>query len=58
MRFEIEILDISNFHGNTVNYIGRETPWTRIIEHKWVESGDEPYYPINNKKEWLFISAI
>ena len=38
VRFENEILDIPNFQGNAaVNYTDRETPWTRIIEHKWFE---------------------
>ena len=40
VRFETETLDIPNFQGNaTVNYTDRETPWTRIIEHKWFEFG-------------------
>ena len=40
--FETEVLDISNFQGNAVvNYTDRETPWTRIIEHKWFEFGKD-----------------
>ena len=40
VRFENEILDIPNYQGNAaVNYTDRETPWTRIIEHKWFEFG-------------------
>ena len=40
VRFETETLDIPNFQGNAaVNYTDRETPWTRIIEHKWFEFG-------------------
>lgn len=40
VRFEHEVLDVPNFQGNaTVNYTDRETPWTRIIEHKWFEFG-------------------
>ena len=40
VRFETEILDIPNFQGNAaVNYTDCETPWTRIIEHKWFEFG-------------------
>ena len=75
VRFETELLDQPNFQGNAaVNYTDRETPWTRIIEHKWFEFGkdaegndipktvisreyssewklgDEPYYPVNDKK--------
>ena len=35
-----ELLDKPNFQGNAaVNYTDRETPWTRIIEHKWFEFG-------------------
>ena len=40
VRFETELLDMPNFQGNAaVNYTDRETPWTRIIEHKWFEFG-------------------
>lgn len=40
IRFENEIFNKPNFQGNAVvNYIDRETPWTRIIEHKWFEFG-------------------
>ena len=40
VRFETELLDIPNFQGNAaVNYTDAETPWTRIIEHKWFEFG-------------------
>ena len=42
LRFETEVLDIPNFQGNAaVNYTDRETPWTRIIEHKWFEFGKD-----------------
>lgn len=42
VRFETEVLDQSNFQGNAaVNYTDRETPWTRIIEHKWFEFGKD-----------------
>ncbi|MDY3868937.1 MAG: UDP-galactopyranose mutase [Pyramidobacter sp.] len=42
LRFEHEILDVPNFQGNAaVNYTDRETPWTRIIEHKWFEFGKD-----------------
>lgn len=42
IRFETEVLDIPNFQGNAaVNYTDRETPWTRIIEHKWFEFGKD-----------------
>lgn len=42
VRFENEILDVPNFQGNAaVNYTDKETPWTRIIEHKWFEFGKD-----------------
>ena len=42
VRFETELLDIPNYQGNAaVNYTDRETPWTRIIEHKWFEFGKD-----------------
>lgn len=42
VRFENEVLDIPNFQGNAaVNYTDRETPWTRISEHKWFEFGKD-----------------
>ncbi len=44
VRFETEILDQPNFQGNAaVNYTDAETPWTRIIEHKWFEFGKDQY---------------
>lgn len=69
LRFETEVINASNYQGNAVvNYTDAETPYTRIIEHKhfefgnqektiitkeyskkW-ESGDEPYYPVNDEK--------
>ena len=42
VKFENEILNIPNFQGNAaVNYTDTETPWTRIIEHKWFEFGKD-----------------
>lgn len=42
VRFETEVLDMPNFQGNAaVNYTDSETPWTRIIEHKWFEFGKD-----------------
>ncbi len=42
VRFENELLDMPNFQGNAaVNYTDRETPYTRIIEHKWFEFGKD-----------------
>lgn len=40
IRFETEVLNRRNYQGNAVvNYTDRETPWTRIIEHKWFTFG-------------------
>ena len=40
VRFETETLETSNYQGTAaVNYTDAETPWTRIIEHKWFEFG-------------------
>ena len=45
VRFEQEILDKPNFQGNAVvNYTDRETPYTRIIEHKHFESFGKAVY--------------
>ena len=42
VRFETETPDTDNFQGNAVvNYTDRETPWTRIIEHKWFQFGKD-----------------
>lgn len=42
VRFETEVLECENFQGNAVvNYTDSETPWTRIIEHKWFEFGKD-----------------
>ena len=44
VRFETKLLDIPNFQGNAVvNYTDRETPYTRIIEHKWFEFGKDEF---------------
>lgn len=69
LEFETTIMDEENYQGNAVvNYTDAETPYTRIIEHKHFEfgnqpktiitkeypkewkKGDEPYYPMNDKK--------
>lgn len=55
VRFETEVLDIPNFQGNAaVNYTDRETPYTRIIEHKWFEFGNQPKTVISREysSEW------
>ena len=55
VRFETEVLDKPNFQGNAaVNYTDAETPWTRIIEHKWFEFGTQPKAVISREysSEW------
>lgn len=55
VRFETEILDKPNFQGNAaVNYTDSDTPWTRIIEHKWFEFGNQPKTVISREysSEW------
>ncbi len=43
VEFETQILDVPDFQGNAVvNYTDRQTPWTRIIEHKWFTFGKDP----------------
>ena len=45
VRFETEVFDIPNYQGNAViNYTDRETPFTRIIEHKHFESFGQAVY--------------
>lgn len=42
VSFETEVLEMPNFQGNAaVNYTDSETPYTRIIEHKWFEFGKD-----------------
>ena len=42
VRFETEKLPVENYQGNAViNYTDRETPYTRIIEHKWFTFGQD-----------------
>lgn len=55
VRFETEVLDTPNFQGNAaVNYTDSETPYTRIIEHKWFEFGTQPKTVISREysSEW------
>lgn len=42
LRFENETLDMENYQGNAVvNYTDAETPYTRIIEHKHFDFGNQ-----------------
>ncbi|MBS4899260.1 MAG: UDP-galactopyranose mutase [Clostridiales bacterium] len=55
VRFETEVLDMPNYQGNAaVNYTDAETPYTRIIEHKFFEMGDQPKTVISKEysSEW------
>ena len=55
IRFETEILNIDNYQGNAVvNYTDRETPYTRIIEHKHFAFGSQPCTVISREysSEW------
>ena len=55
VRFETEVLDIPNFQGNAVvNYTDAETPFTRIIEHKFFAEGNQPNTVISREysSEW------
>lgn len=55
LHFETEILDIENYQGNAViNYTDRETPFTRIIEHKHFDFGMQSQTVITREypKEW------
>ena len=55
VRFETEVLDTDNYQGNAVvNYTEREVPYTRIIEHKHFEFGNQPKTVISKEysSEW------
>lgn len=55
LMFETSILDEENFQGNAVvNYTDAETPYTRIIEHKHFEFGEQSKTVITKEypKNW------
>ncbi len=55
VRFETELLDMKNYQGNAVvNYTDSEVPWTRIIEHKHFEFGNQKKTVISKEysMEW------
>lgn len=55
VRFETEELEVENYQGNAVvNYTEREVPYTRIIEHKHFEFGNQPTTIISKEysSEW------
>ncbi len=55
IRFETETLDMKNYQGaSVVNFCDCETPFTRIIEHKWFDFMDQPHTIISREYslEW------
>ena len=55
VRFETEVLDLADYQGNAVvNYTDAETPYTRIIEHKHFEFGNQAKTVISREysAEW------
>lgn len=55
LKFETELLDVENYQGVAVmNYTDRETPYTRIIEHKHFEFGTQPQTVITKEypEQW------
>lgn len=55
LRFESELLDEENYQGvAVVNYTDRETPYTRVIEHKHFNFGKQPKTVITREypAEW------
>ena len=55
VRFETEELPMENYQGNAVvNYTDAEVPYTRIIEHKHFEFGQQPVTIISREysEEW------
>ncbi|GHU94226.1 UDP-galactopyranose mutase [Clostridia bacterium] len=55
VRFETEIADTDNYQGNAVvNYTSKDVPYTRVIEHKHFEFGNQPKTVISREysAEW------
>lgn len=55
LRFDEELLDVTNYQGNAVvNYTSKEVPYTRIIEHKHFEFGSQSKTIITKEysQEW------
>ncbi len=55
LLFDTETLGVPNFQGNAVvNYTSGDVPYTRIIEHKHFEFGEQPKTVITREypKEW------
>jgi len=55
LRFEQERLETPDYQGNAVmNYTDIDTPYTRVIEHKHFEFGQQPFTVISREysSEW------
>lgn len=55
LRFETQLLEESNHQGVAVmNYTDRETPYTRVIEHKHFAFGEQPRTLVTREypREW------
>ena len=55
LRFEHERIETPNYQGNAVmNFTDSDTPYTRIIEHKHFEFGQQPFTVISREysSEW------
>lgn len=55
VHFETEVLDTPNYQGNAVvNYTDVDVPFTRILEHKHFEFGEQPRTVITREysSEW------
>ena len=55
VKFEDERLDMDNYQGNAVvNYTSKDVPYTRIIEHKHFEFGQQDFTIISKEYsvEW------
>lgn len=59
LRFENELLDEPNYQGvAVVNYTDRETPFTRIIEHKHFAFGTQPKTVITREYPVTFVEGM
>ncbi len=59
LRFEHEELDCDNYQGNAVmNFTDAETPYTRVIEHKHFEFGEQPTTVISREYSQKWDSTL
>lgn len=55
LRFEHELYQTENYQGNAViNYTEREIPYTRVIEHKHFEFGQQPVTVVTKEYPMTF----